>query len=468
MQTTTNYKLKKPEGTDVVDIQNFNDNSDIIDHELKAHATSLSDMKQQQTTNTDNIATNTSNITGLKKKKIYCGNVDATSTSTSYKASSGISGLAYEDGMEITFIPNIDSGLNPTFQMDSLTSYPILDHKGIAPTLAKIKANVPITIVRVGSNFFIRGGGDYDVGDAIDYQKLQLISSDVVGVSTTNSLTLGASDSATCIVLDKDENFIYTLGNTTIRKISLATLTVVWTVTGTFTGNTLVVGVDGVYYGSQPFGTKLTKLNLSTGAVLWTLTETTGSFSLDYDANILYKALDTSMKKVNTSTGASTVLFTIKSVTDGMYFDGQYFYVNGGSTLYKYNITGTLIWTSQSIGSSVEKFVVKDGYTYVAGTSAIVKVDNSNGYVIYRSSTGNTTKTGISIVNNFIVATDSSYYMKIYNNLLGTLLNTQTYSYLSAITNSKISDFFYTGHMGTTILNKMLIGTANNKYTIIK
>ena len=33
MQTTANYGLKKPEGTDVVDIQNFNDNADIIDAE---------------------------------------------------------------------------------------------------------------------------------------------------------------------------------------------------------------------------------------------------------------------------------------------------------------------------------------------------------------------------------------------------------------------------------------------------
>ena len=38
MQTTTNYKLKKPDLTDVVDIQNFNDNADIIDSELSKRA----------------------------------------------------------------------------------------------------------------------------------------------------------------------------------------------------------------------------------------------------------------------------------------------------------------------------------------------------------------------------------------------------------------------------------------------
>ena len=35
MQTTVNYGLKKPEGTDVVNINDLNDNADAIDQELK-------------------------------------------------------------------------------------------------------------------------------------------------------------------------------------------------------------------------------------------------------------------------------------------------------------------------------------------------------------------------------------------------------------------------------------------------
>lgn len=38
MQLTPNYKLKKPEGTDPVDIQDFNDNADLIDAALKKKA----------------------------------------------------------------------------------------------------------------------------------------------------------------------------------------------------------------------------------------------------------------------------------------------------------------------------------------------------------------------------------------------------------------------------------------------
>ena len=35
MQTTGIYKLKRPEGTDVVNVDDFNDNADILDRELK-------------------------------------------------------------------------------------------------------------------------------------------------------------------------------------------------------------------------------------------------------------------------------------------------------------------------------------------------------------------------------------------------------------------------------------------------
>jgi hypothetical protein len=47
MQLTNNYQLKKPDGTDVVNIDDFNNNADIIDNALKAHDTQLSDFVYQ-------------------------------------------------------------------------------------------------------------------------------------------------------------------------------------------------------------------------------------------------------------------------------------------------------------------------------------------------------------------------------------------------------------------------------------
>lgn len=41
MKTTTNYGLKKPDGTDVVNIDDFNSNADIIDAQLKANANNI-------------------------------------------------------------------------------------------------------------------------------------------------------------------------------------------------------------------------------------------------------------------------------------------------------------------------------------------------------------------------------------------------------------------------------------------
>ncbi|MED4378502.1 hypothetical protein P9274_22990, partial [Schinkia azotoformans] len=46
MKLTSNYKLKKPDGTDVVNIQDLNENMDIIDTQIK----SLNDDKVQKET----------------------------------------------------------------------------------------------------------------------------------------------------------------------------------------------------------------------------------------------------------------------------------------------------------------------------------------------------------------------------------------------------------------------------------
>ena len=58
MQLTPNYKLKKPEGTDPVDIQDFNDNADLIDAALKKKAESSGgDISGMTIKTLDDIAT---------------------------------------------------------------------------------------------------------------------------------------------------------------------------------------------------------------------------------------------------------------------------------------------------------------------------------------------------------------------------------------------------------------------------
>ena len=47
MKNTTNYGLKKPDGTDAVDIAIINQNMDTIDTRMKSNATQISDLKEQ-------------------------------------------------------------------------------------------------------------------------------------------------------------------------------------------------------------------------------------------------------------------------------------------------------------------------------------------------------------------------------------------------------------------------------------
>lgn len=58
MQYTTNYNLKKPEGADPVNIQDFNDNADSLDTELKKRvASSGGDISNTKIATADSITT---------------------------------------------------------------------------------------------------------------------------------------------------------------------------------------------------------------------------------------------------------------------------------------------------------------------------------------------------------------------------------------------------------------------------
>lgn len=69
MQYTTNYNLKKPEGTDPVLVGDLNDNSDIIDTALGGLDTALETMgttvggKEDSSNKTQDIGTNASSTT---------------------------------------------------------------------------------------------------------------------------------------------------------------------------------------------------------------------------------------------------------------------------------------------------------------------------------------------------------------------------------------------------------------------
>ena len=45
MTNTTNYNLKKPDYTDFVDVEDFNDNADAIDAQMKSNADGISSLE---------------------------------------------------------------------------------------------------------------------------------------------------------------------------------------------------------------------------------------------------------------------------------------------------------------------------------------------------------------------------------------------------------------------------------------
>ncbi|NFG25625.1 hypothetical protein FC777_00525 [Clostridium botulinum] len=93
MKLTSNYSLKKPEGSDVVNVQDFNDNSDKIDLELKKVDSSLKDIANK----VDNIkiADGTTTTKGIVKL-----NTAINSTSTTEATTPSATKQAYDKGVE--------------------------------------------------------------------------------------------------------------------------------------------------------------------------------------------------------------------------------------------------------------------------------------------------------------------------------------------------------------------------------
>ena len=76
MQLTPNYNLKKPEGADPVDIQDFNDNADVVDAALKKKAESSGgDISEMTVKTLDNITTDFPVPVAGEKPKTCLGKV---------------------------------------------------------------------------------------------------------------------------------------------------------------------------------------------------------------------------------------------------------------------------------------------------------------------------------------------------------------------------------------------------------
>ncbi|WP_243428923.1 hypothetical protein [Clostridium botulinum] len=132
MKLTSNYSLKKPDGSDVVNVQDFNDNSDKIDLELKKVDWSLKD-----------IANDSYPIVEATGTNVYVGSTDKIT-----KLSKGTRCTL--------FVGNNATG-NCNLNLNNYGAKNIKDSFG--NIVNNIKANIPYNLCYNGSDFILQGKG---------------------------------------------------------------------------------------------------------------------------------------------------------------------------------------------------------------------------------------------------------------------------------------------------------------------
>jgi hypothetical protein len=252
MQTTGNLGLKKPEGTDIVDIADLNGNMDILDNAVNSKVDkvtgkqlSTNDYTAVEKTKLAGIAAGATNythpathppaiiaqdasnrfVTDAEKTawNAKAGTAVATTstnglmsavdktllnnntgfgttagTGTAYTVTLSPTPTALVAGLRFSFISHIASGANPTLNANALGAKAIKKSNGNAATLA---LNGVYTVVYNGSAFILQGeGGEYGTANAADVLATATIGTEngiVTGTvklkTTANGVTGGSA-----------------------------------------------------------------------------------------------------------------------------------------------------------------------------------------------------------------------------------------------------------------------------------
>lgn len=167
------------------DFDNFKDETD----------THLGEMENKKA---DKVSLDTKvNTTDYSKLNVYVPTI--TGTFTAYVGSISNGQTAYVDGQPFTIIPNVDCGNAPTFNFNNIGALTIVKQDGSAVSTGDIKANKPLSLVRVGSNFFIRSSG------GISVKKVQHGTLGLSG-SVSKTITIEKVDLNKSIIIFEQEN----------------------------------------------------------------------------------------------------------------------------------------------------------------------------------------------------------------------------------------------------------------------
>ena len=145
--STSNYRLTKPSPEDFYDIEVQNENLEVIDGKLKELETGVDQVREGFEGHLGDYVRNAGfGVTG--------------GTLSAYTLTLNPSPNSYADGQQFTILPHVDCGANPKLNINGLGALTILKQDGSAVEAGEIKANKPLALVRVGSSFFMRSGGD--------------------------------------------------------------------------------------------------------------------------------------------------------------------------------------------------------------------------------------------------------------------------------------------------------------------
>lgn len=337
-----------------------NNNNGIVDdaEKLAGHDSSYYATAEEVSSH---LADNTKHVT-VAERTIWNNKVDSTNyqrsggyavttgTSTAYTITLNPAPTAYTDGMQIIIKPHTDCGATPTLNVNGLGASTIVKQDGTAIASGDIKANKPLSLVRVGSNFFIRSAG-YRVGDVVLFQNIK----DYFETTLTDSFSKYKDFDFTINKIEQDGNYAYALSNANnkIYKINLTTFEVVLEIATTFSNPSICsVSIYGDYiYIADTLTIK--KFNKNTG-------------TLEAQSSISNANLETGaqVKVINSNTFYSYGYYNVQTFSldgtpiwyarhNGAYkevktFDDKLFtsYYNSSeytNTIYIYNTNGTLV-----------------------------------------------------------------------------------------------------------------------------
>ena len=388
MKTTANYGLKKPEGTDVVNIDDFNENADIIDTQIKS----------------------------LNDKRIDYGTASGTNTYTVT-----ITGATLTEGRSYKIkFTNANTGA-ATLNINGLGAKSIVKSNGNALSSGNIKAGQILHLVYTGSVFqLLDEGGEYGTATADKVLTGYTIGTESGIVSGTMPNNSGKTQEA--IAKYSEEGFVrlrppkgYYDGvkessidwtDENFKRENIKSGVTIFGQTGTFTSDATATASQ-ILSGKTAYvkGNKITGTMPNNGAKIITPSTTNQAIPAGYHNGSGYVKGDTNLKPENIKNGVSIFgvagNLTVKSL--GGYGVGDRI----PSSRYSKEFLET-VWSFTGHTDDVRAAAIdNDGYVYSGGSDKTVKKISSNGNQVW-SFTGHTDRVlAVAVDNNGYVYSGS-------------------------------------------------------------